>query len=526
MTKFKRTWLAALSVCLAASGALAAVNGTHHDLSPTGTGDQAKEVCYWCHGAKDTATVSGYTQIGALCVSRCHGGGTVGANFASGMSDVVPARPNVANDDGSVTAGSQTLSTLSGGHQFNPSNLLDPSDGTSVIDISVSGFPYTGGSQIQCTSCHNVHDNTNTPFLRTDLFTGGPTSGRSFCERCHTARGNNFDGADGTETEAAPNGEHPVNVSLVLGAVNSRTLGGRVGRYIQLDDIGTTNVAEFDVTSANGTALNDPANHYTTGGKVSGFDEAADGDTFGCYTCHVTHLDTTSNLVARNTIDNDDATIEWNPLCVSCHGQAAETGTTPVNKNEQNPGLTNYYHPVGPASNAGTAVSGNIYAYTNSNGTFPFRVNLNAIATYTAPGSLGAGGVQLGANGKLLCTSCHDVHGGASGTMAIIDFGQSGAVCYVCHDGSGLPDQADNEGTSIDTDNSGANAALEAANSHHRTRTSGLSGSTFTDADGDTLNWDAPSWEAAMPTGDTFGSLADGLQCPDCHVFNGTAHNW
>jgi predicted CXXCH cytochrome family protein len=379
---------------------------------------------------------------------------------------------------------------------------------------------------MECTTCHNVHDNTQTPFLQRNLFTGGPGATRSFCEVCHaTDRGANWNGAGGTTTEIAPNGEHPVNLGLVLGSVSTRTLGGRVGRFIQIDTYGATRV--YDVATANGAAgLQTQAQSYVTGGKVSSWGAATTGNTFGCYTCHSAHMDSgaTANLVLRDTVS---ANGQWNPLCLGCHGRLAPSATE---GNDDNPGLSGFTHPCGPSAPTATNTTGAPAAVTfpNSTGaTFTFNVNVSAIRGYPAViGSITNGGVGMDvATFKPRCTSCHDVHGGVAGTMAIADLDgtvdgtMTGAVCYRCHMNGDLPDVTD-----------AAGAAGEAANSHHRTSATAMATPTnaWTTADaGDPLTIDTPSWAGtAMPTGDTFGNLADGLSCPDCHVFNGTAHNW
>jgi predicted CXXCH cytochrome family protein len=49
------------------------------------------------------------------------------------------------------------------------------------VSGAVNGLPLFGAgkNQVECASCHNVHDNTNAPFLRT---TNG---GSALCLRCH-----------------------------------------------------------------------------------------------------------------------------------------------------------------------------------------------------------------------------------------------------------------------------------------------------------------------------------------------------
>ncbi|GAB6063288.1 hypothetical protein [Deferrisoma palaeochoriense] len=505
----------AAAAVLAAASANAAVNGSHHDLSAY---QGATEVCLYCHGVLDTTAATGnYGNVGELCLSRCHRGGTAYVTTAT----VVPEIAATLDESGTVVPVSYSVNAVNVtngfAHGLNPADLLVSTTGAQVtFDAVGQGLPYGTATQLECTSCHNVHDNTNTPFLQLDLFTGGP-GGESFCEACHTDRGNSWVGG-----EAAPNGEHPVNFALILNAnvgtsAGNRTNAERYGRYINLDG----NI--FDVATANGAALNDPAQHYTPGGKVSTWANAAGGETFGCYTCHGVHVPTNDrpgqpNLILRDAVSADGT---WNPICVGCHGTDA-TGV-----DDPNPGTTAYYHPVGSAANAGTAGAGNIYTYTTSTGNFSFQVDLSAINAASGGGQNGIAdnvvGIE-GTTGKPRCGSCHDVHGGINNSMALVDLDGArdgaftGKICDACHTGVGLPDVADNAGS-----------AGEPANSHHRTRTGDWGTATVTDADGDTLNLDgtnAASWLTAA-------DHANGLGCADCHVFptaggstHSTAHNW
>ncbi len=516
--KTKRILFAALAaVALTAGPALAAVNGSHHDLSAY---QGATEVCLYCHGVSDTTAATGnYGNVGELCLSRCHRGGTAYVTTAT----VVPEIAATIDENGTLvelaySVNAVNVTNASGAHGLNPADLLVSTTGAQVTFAAEGqALPYGTASQIECTTCHNVHSNQYTPFLQADLFTGGP-GGESFCEACHTDRGNSW-----VNGEAVPNGEHPVNFALILNAnvgtsAGNRSNAERYGRYINLDgDI-------FDVATANGTALNNPGQHYTPGGKVSGWDNAAGGETFGCYTCHGVHVPvgdrpTQPNLILRPAVSSDGT---WNPICVGCHG-SDNTGV-----DDPDPGTTGYYHPVGSGANAGTDQGSNVFLYTASTGNFSFQVDLSAILGAASSGQNGISDTVVGienTTGKPRCGSCHDVHGGISNSMALVDLDDSrdgsftGKICDACHTGVGLPDVADNAGQTG-----------EPADSHHRTTTADWSGSTFTDeGDGDVLNLDgtnAASWLTAA-------DHQNGLGCADCHVFptaggntHSTAHNW
>lgn len=508
--------------------ATAAITNSHHDLTAWNTSNT--QVCIYCHGvqSENTLTAPDYGTIGFLCVERCHLGGTT-----SFPGNDLPI-PNVPGyfTDGGYQAPQAKLDAIKVtlAHGLVKADLINPITGAAqTFGATGNTFPYAGEANLQCTSCHNVHNNANTPFVHTPLY--GGSGEETFCEDCHTIRGNSWTGS----TEQLPSGEHPVNVTMIIGSVSSRALGGRVGRYISLDIGATATERVFDVVSDNGATLKDQGNSYTTGGKVSGFTTAADGVIFGCPSCHSAHMPTSvdgtatgsSNLVLKPHVSSNG---QSNPLCIGCHGDDIYTST-----NEDNPGLTGFTHPVGPTANPATTINTttNVATYTNSNGSFSFNVNLDGIVSFAGPSGLGSGGVGIETTTyRPRCTSCHDVHGGVStyvpateGSMAIADIDgtldgtMTVPVCYICHDGGGLPDVSDDPG------NTG-----ELGNVHHRTKSTALTitGGKYTDMDGNILNIDNPSW-ANSARG--FGLFTDGLQCPDCHFpagtnADGTAHNW
>lgn len=533
--KLMKRLLPVLAAGMLAGPAMAAVDNSHHDMTAW---VGATEVCLYCHGVRSTVTNSGnYGEVGELCVARCHSG----AGFVA--ASVVPAIPAHVGADGATVAKTDDVRAVNvtdaiNAHGLDKADLLSPldTDGTVLEPFNAAGtaLPYGGAALLECTSCHDVHNNTNTPFLQANLFRGGPSADRSFCENCHSLRGNNFGGGDGTNNAAlAPNGEHPVNVALTFGDVIAAnratgTTNVRTGRYISFDgDV-------FDVTNVSGSALNPNTAHYNTGGHVGGGATAANdftafaaagdsGKTFGCYTCHSPHVPVTTGVPHLLLAAPNETNGQFNVLCVGCHGDVAGFADDP------NPGLAAslYFHPNGSAANAGventTSAAVNDYTYANSTGTFSFNVNLNNIMTLTGQSiSPQSSGINVANGARPRCTSCHDAHGGLAGSMALVDIVGTrdgtapvgSKICDSCHGPEGLPDQDDNRDVAASTS--------ETANVHHRTSGWNLSAATVTDADGDTLNMNAPSWSGT--TG------ADGLGCADCHVFSGgdhsTAHNW
>ena len=389
------------------------------------------------------------------------------------------------------------------------------------------------GQNIQCTSCHAVHDNQNGPFLWSALAPAAANGTDGFCDKCHSETGRR--GSMG----AAPAGNHPVNMlvnqSNAAGR-GSKTTGdanGRRPRRISIQQYSATRV--FDVTNqAPNTLINTTADasSWHSGGHVisvgtsavqnttaiAAWDCATSTQVAGCFTCHAAHRtnqNNENNLVNVATLS--PTTVTWNPLCVGCHG--AQT-TRANDAMEFDAGMTGFGHPVGDCT-AGTLTGP--YNYTTSVGQFTFSV-----AQFPFNGSIFAqypqNGNQYGAQGRVLCTSCHKVHGGQN--MALANLGQNttyaaGGICKRCHNGTGIINQNDYSkgGTGVTT---GSNAA----NSHHVTRSTGLSYGAGVQQTNEgavgTLYIKQPSWAVSGGAGD----LTLNMDCADCHTFNKTAHNW
>jgi predicted CXXCH cytochrome family protein len=341
--------------------------------------------------------------------------------------------------------------------------------------MNLTTWPYTGSAtlNIECTSCHSVHDNdVASPFLwaalGVDLVTGtgAPAdASEAFCQQCHNARSD----VTGDLNVTAAMGSHPVEVEWNPVAASNRALQGRLGRTIAM------NAAVYDVDIgdvADSANFDDVNNQWQLGGHTgTGLAEAGvTSGNIGCYSCHSAHAADNNALTLAPASGATDSV-----LCNGCHGDAG---------NRSDPGVTGFYHPVGAEmSTSFVSSAGTLFTYTASNGNFPVVADIAAT-------------IPLGTNNnELLCTSCHDVHGSVAGQMAIAEIGQAGGrICNECHTGA--------EGTDTTT------------NAHHITFTTGNAPAYWNG--GDT----PMSWSSADIT------LADGLDCVDCHVFNGTAHNW
>jgi predicted CXXCH cytochrome family protein len=176
----------------------AAITGTPHDLSGRGWG--TNQICIFCHTPHNSA--SGANQIVPLWNH-----GTTAATFtlySSPSLNAVPGQPagnskaclschdgTVALDTYGARTGTNFISTgllgtdISNDHpvSFTYNAALATADGGLVTPASdslvVAGIPLFA-SQLECASCHAVHDNANGDFLRTS------NAASALCLKCHT----------------------------------------------------------------------------------------------------------------------------------------------------------------------------------------------------------------------------------------------------------------------------------------------------------------------------------------------------
>ncbi len=525
---------AALLFVLFATPAMATIDSSHHDI-PVYYGASAvtKDKCFYCHGIKDLNSSVGvlttnYGIVGGFCVARCHSGaGAVGAG-----QGVVPKGPKTSGGTDAwayAATGDPMVVSMAPGNSHGD-NTAKVIAGAAVATPNGSGLPYTTGAKLECTSCHSVHDSSNAPFLWAPL--QGASVNTGLCDRCHASRtGNNL----GAITSGAP-GNHPVDFAIKPSAAltrNTATVVGQPNRHGRTISIDWTSAAVgggvFDVPTPTATLSGVAGVQYMTGGHTvmpgAGglFVQATDaaGAFLGCYTCHSAHMqggtDGSNNLTVVRTSDSANT---FNPLCMGCHGAATTWAANATDNSVGGNGPSFYGHPYGSASgwtsSAGAGIT-LVGTYPVSVGGFTFTVPVGAVEaanTQTA--------INFGAAGQLKCTTCHDVHLGVNDQLAIANLGQAAgsSICNACHNGSEF----------LDVTDIGEGGAGEAANSHHRTTavTAGTVVGTYNSAnDANDLNING-SWltGSATTTYNKMGDLTDGLQCADCHVFNGTAHNW
>lgn len=230
--KIRYVCLAALPILVLAAlpAAAQSVVGSKHDLRATGggtaTGTGLVQVCVVCHTPHQPTTAGGQDPLWNHTVSSAANYGVyasstlnaVPTNFGGGST---PGTLNISQlcmscHDGTVSVlsmykqpvlgGTPTVAAIS--NRITAAGLVDPGSsafiGTSLSDDHpvnftydaalatadgglttpastsqvVAGVPLFSGT-VQCASCHNPHNSTNTPFLRLS------NSGSALCLQCH-----------------------------------------------------------------------------------------------------------------------------------------------------------------------------------------------------------------------------------------------------------------------------------------------------------------------------------------------------
>ena len=498
--------IAAVMVAGGATVALAAVEGTHHDMGTYLGAAAGADACYACHGYKQGGTVIPLLgSIGNMCYLRCH----LGTGGVSGGIPLANYYPEIGIWDNSAGAnrlvttsngtapytGATTPDKYTQGHRFATANIPGP-DTQAMVALNTA-WPYTGGTTMECTSGHDVHSNTNAPFLRLPL-SDNTTRANAFCHKCHGAvTGGAARWVDMSTT--APNGAHPSEADWGVVSTTRTTLN-RLGRTIEFKDFpvptAVNDNAVFRNFSYAGTALNSSTNHYNPGGKLGNVGAAALnfglGGNVGCYTCHATHLPAAAGM-GQLTVARYKAagTYTQSDMCVGCHGSSATQG--------RNPGVTGFWHPVDRETRVVNFGTPSAAVYQVTTGSF------NIVVDMTQGGATGV--TDNGVTGLLSCMSCHGdaraanqdgVHNGPANTSIL---SPTKPNCNSCH-------------------NVAAVQMGTAPNSHHVYGGGAARGTIYTGA---TMNY---------PTTVTYSTgfaadLSNGLSCEDCHISaQTTAHNW
>lgn len=222
--------LLASLVLLAAAGAADAqtVVGSPHDMSGTGPGatTNVNRVCVFCHTPHQAATANGQKPLwnhglSATASYGVYGSGTMNAT-PTGIGGATAGSASVSNlcmscHDGTVSVASLYNAPNEAPIDDNPANIIltaggnvtasgliagNPNLGTDLTNDHPVNFTYDSalattdgelhdpattpavaallaGGTVQCSSCHDPHDNTHQPFL---VMTN---TGSTLCITCH-----------------------------------------------------------------------------------------------------------------------------------------------------------------------------------------------------------------------------------------------------------------------------------------------------------------------------------------------------
>ena len=205
--RYNRIWFLTLLV-LASSAVHASVLTTKHNLSVSGPGgikaNQESQVCIFCHTPHNSAPTAplwnredsgtSYTTYNSstananigqptgtsvLCLS-CHDG-TIALGKVLSRSSPIAMQSGVT----SMPSGATRLGTdLSDDHPISfayTASLVSQRNGELIQPGNLTGaVKLDGASRMQCTSCHDAHNNNNGKFLVMS------NQGGALCETCHT----------------------------------------------------------------------------------------------------------------------------------------------------------------------------------------------------------------------------------------------------------------------------------------------------------------------------------------------------
>ena len=168
-------------VTLTATSAFAVISGTSHDLSASGSG--VDEICAYCHTPHNGGTEAPLWNRGAGTAVATHYNSTTMNALGGTASSDAPLCLS-CHDSGSLS--SVIITNQPNGKTYDPSGLTLAANANLGTDLSNDhpvGFAYADATadadietaplngvalfngDVWCSSCHDVHDNTNAPFL-------------------------------------------------------------------------------------------------------------------------------------------------------------------------------------------------------------------------------------------------------------------------------------------------------------------------------------------------------------------------
>lgn len=431
MKKIVRYTLAVAALGFALPGiGWAAVAGTPHDITTAAPTLATFGVCSACHiphkafGARlwptdQSALPAARGTVGALC-SFCH---------APGAGQYPSAETPYPFKD--IAGYTQTHGLTKG---FSP-------DGADAL--TASGMPYTatGALLMECTSCHNVHDNaTNTqPFLQ--QVAGQPQDIDRLCAACHPNR--QFVAGAATVNQGAWGA---ANMGYVAGAAIGNPGSHPVGTDVFSDASGpgnspitTTQIGVGGVLPYFGPAGPGIGNWNLGPHLIDGTATTwQNNNGMGCVTCHAPH-----------GINNDLNTVNQAPTPDLLANAQGSQGSSANGMGDPNNALCEACHRG--------AVPGFVSAYFPNPGAVTLLTH--PVDDYYPSGDIGVVGLPLnwptGSGGEnvpdLICESCHAPHplalkdadtlhtdqlpGTYAGNDSHILRDYDNAICDDCHSG-------------------------------------------------------------------------------------------
>jgi predicted CXXCH cytochrome family protein len=236
----KKVLVLTIVVTLLAASAFAGVRNTKHDLSSGLSGNtnpgtikstNYNEVCVFCHtphggqtgglaplwnrsaafnvyaagdlynsvtletASKPGAVVNAVNASDAKLCMSCHDGTTLDDGLYNPANSSANAQPVFPGTDNAVSANANLGSDLTDDHPIGMNyDLVQSTDGPAlspglvasngstpnyVGDPAVLLYDYAGNDVMWCSSCHDVHDNTYSPFLNIS------NVGSALCTNCH-----------------------------------------------------------------------------------------------------------------------------------------------------------------------------------------------------------------------------------------------------------------------------------------------------------------------------------------------------
>ena len=380
---------ALLGVALLAAPASAAL-GVHANNA------YVSGACGQCHNVAATAATRGW-------------GSTLPGNTGGWYDQKISLLCYTCHSSGAVGGAHDVTNTVfaSGSHQFNES-IGPPLPKTAMAagayenaTMTGSGLPYTTKGKLECTSCHNVHDDTNRPFLHRPA-TAPQTAIGTLCSACHPQRV-----ANSAKNQVDTVSVHPVGIA----ADNTATTAS--ASAITVNVAMTTGLVTESIWTVS-------QNVWKLGGKLGTMAVGSSSGNMDCQTCHAVHGATAAPAEDLLAIDNRASATDnaVSGLCVGCHAQG-DSGN-PV-------GISGTDHPM-------SGYQGRSF--------YPTGVALPGDWTVVGASVTGASAFyNMSGKGNPRCSSCHDAHGGIAGTsilrpmVATSGDGQlsSPAWCWSCH---------------------------------------------------------------------------------------------